>query len=77
LLRFRPIPFPRPNPIASRDRFLLLDNTNMPAQVELLFDILSGSQPSPVASGLANPSLWAGMELVLPLLGRPLPLGDW
>ena len=47
----------------------------MPAQVELLFDILSGPQPSPVASGLANPSLWAGMELVPPLLGRSLPLG--
>jgi len=72
LLRFRPIPSPSPNPIASRGRFLLADSTIRAGQDGLLLDILSGPQQSPVAAGLANPSLWAGMELVA-ALGGPTP----
>ena len=67
-----PDPQPSPNPIASRGRFLLAYSTIRAGQDGLLLDILSGPQQSPVAAGLANPSLWSGMELVA-ALGGPTP----
>jgi hypothetical protein len=78
LLPLQPILCPSPNPIAGRGRVLLADNTIMAAQVELLLDILWWPQPCLVASGLANPYPWAGLEQVgAPWWAGPLPLGAW
>jgi CHAT domain-containing protein len=48
----------------SRGRVLLSGNKIVAADGELLLDHLSGPQQRRVASGLANPYFWAGIELV-------------
>jgi CHAT domain-containing protein len=48
----------------SRGRVVLSDNKILAANGELLLDNLSAPQQRRVASGLANPYFWAGIEMV-------------